>query len=97
MLFCKVYSLELSSDKRTRLKLKGNDVGINDVCLELFDSLMKKYADHPFSSFHTYLSDELMGGSRGGLLGLQLPQTISNATSPAPCLAIAPTYRLRYQ
>ena len=58
MLFCKVCSLELSSDKHTRLKLKGNAVGINDVCSELFDSLMKKYADHPFSIFHSYLSDE---------------------------------------
>ena len=58
MLFCKVCSLELNSDRRTRLKLKGNAVGINDVCSELFDSLMKKYADHPFSSFHSYLSDE---------------------------------------
>ena len=58
MLFCKVCSLELTSNKRTRLKLKGNAVGINDVCSELFDSLMKKYTDHPFSSFHSYLSDE---------------------------------------
>ena len=58
MLFCKVCSLELTSDRRTRLKLKGNAVGINNVCSELFDSLMKKYADHPFSSFHSYLSDE---------------------------------------
>ena len=58
MLFCKVCSLELTSDRRTRLKLKGNAIGINDVCSELFDSLMKKYEDHPFSSFHSYLSDE---------------------------------------
>ena len=58
MLFCKVCSLELTSDKRTRLKLKGNAVGINDVFSELFDSLMKKYTDYPFSSFHSYLSDE---------------------------------------
>ena len=28
------------------------------MCSELFYSLVKKYADHPFSSFHSYLSDE---------------------------------------
>ena len=58
MLFCNVCSVELTSDRRTRLKLKGNAVGINDVCSELFDSLMKKYADIQFSSFHSYFSDE---------------------------------------
>ena len=45
MLFCNVCSIELTSDRRTRLKLKGNAVGINDVCSELFDSLMKMYVD----------------------------------------------------
>ena len=58
MVFCKVYSVELTSDRRTRLKLKGNAAGINNVYSELFDSLTKKYADHPFFSFHRYLSDE---------------------------------------
>ena len=28
-------------------KLKGNTAGISDVYSELFDSLMKKYVDHP--------------------------------------------------
>ena len=58
MLFCNVCSVELTSDRRTRLKLKGNAVGINDVCSELFDSLMKMYVDIQFSSFHSYFSDE---------------------------------------
>ena len=58
MVFCEVYSLELTLDRCTRLKLKGNAAGINDAYSELFDSLMKKYADHQFSSFHNYLSDK---------------------------------------
>ena len=50
---------------------------------------------------NSFVKELTMGGSRGGggLLGLQPPQTISNATMhrlPHAC-AIEPTYRLRYQ
>lgn len=58
MALCKVCSVDLSSDRRTRLKLKGNATGVNIVYSELFDSLVDSYADHPFSSLHSYLSDE---------------------------------------
>ena len=58
MAFCKVCSDDISSDRRGRFKLKGNAAGINEVYSELLDSLLEKYADHPSSSLHNYLSKE---------------------------------------
>ena len=58
MAFCKVCSEDISSDRRARIKLKGNAAGVDVVYSELFDSLLEKYADHPFSTLHNYLSEE---------------------------------------
>ena len=50
--------VDLSSDRRARLKLKGNAVGVNVVYSELFDSLMDTYTEYPISSLPNYLSNE---------------------------------------
>ena len=55
MAFYKVCSEDI---RRARLKLKVNADVVNVVYSELFDSLLESYADHPFSSWHNYLSDE---------------------------------------
>ena len=58
MEMCKVCSVDISSDRRSRFKLKGDAAGIKEVYSELFDSLNEKYSEYPTSSFHRYLTDE---------------------------------------
>ena len=58
MEMCKVCSVDISLDRCSRFKLKGDAAGIKEVYSELFDSLNEKYSEYPTLSFHRYLTDE---------------------------------------